>query len=539
MAARTALVAILAVAGLARFWAIDFCLPAPICRPDEEAVVSIATRFFARDFNPNFFDWPALFMYVVAAGVVVFFKVGLWLHWFRGEYHFLQTISEFPAPVFLTARLVSAITGVVSVWLVFRIAIRLWPPTTALIAAAFMALAFLNVRDSHFGVTDVTATCLALAAVLCLIRFDQSNATRDLLMAALWAGLATSTKYGAALVALPALWICAMPNLQIARSRVDRLTRASSFLIVMGLAFTVTSPYCLIAFDQFIGALRGVSIHLSAPHAVMLGRGWLVHLTSSLRYGLGIPLLAAGLAGCVLLCWRNPRTAVVLLLFPAAYYATVGSAYTVFARYAVPLVPFLCLTAALTVTELARVIAGRTRWRRELAVAWVLAALVIGPPVWSVVQFDRLLARADSRVVAASWITAHVPRGALIEETGSPWTHVYLRTTGQHQDSGYRQFAFKEGDRPDVLIIPTSKRLPADDQSAAAMVLAAGYRKMCSIDAYDPEDEGLVYDWQDEFYLPLTGFGAVRTPGPSLTVYARPDFVSDLVGSVVLADCRN
>jgi Dolichyl-phosphate-mannose-protein mannosyltransferase len=529
VAARTVLVAILGVAGLARFWAIDFCLPAPICRPDEEAVVSIATRFFARDFNPNFFDWPALFMYVVAAGVVVFFKVGLWLHWFRGEYHFLQTISEFPAPVFLIARLVSATTGVVSVWLVFRIAIRLWPPTTALIAAAFMALAFLNVRDSHFGVTDVTATCLALAAVLYLIRFDQSNATRDLLMAALLAGLATSTKYGAALVALPALWICVMPNPQIARSRVDRLTHAGSFLIVMGLAFTVTSPYCLIAFDQFIGALRGVSIHLSAPHGVMLGRGWLVHLTSSLRYGLGIPLLAAGLAGCVLLYW----------LFPVAYYATVGSAYTVFARYAVPLVPFFCLTGALTVTELARLIAGRTRWAREVAMAWVLAAFVIGPSVWSVVQFDRLLARADSRVVAASWIAAHVPRGALIEETGSPWTHVYLRTSGQHQDSGYRQFAFKEGDRPDVLIIPTSKRLPADDQSAAAMALAADYRRMCSIDAYDPEAEGLVYDWQDEFYLPLTGFGAVRMPGPSLTVYARPDFVSDLVGGVRLADCRN
>jgi hypothetical protein len=510
---RTALVAILVVAALARFWAIDFCLPAPVCRPDEEAVVSIATSVFARDFHPHFFDWPTLFMYAVAAGTVIFFKIGLWLHWFRGEWHFLQTISDFPASVFLTARLLSATAGVASVWLVYRIGLRLWTERTAFVASAFLALAFLHVRDSHFGVTDVTATSFVLAALLYLIRFDRSSATRDLVVAAIWAGLATSTKYGAALVALPAIWICAR-----------RLAHAAGFLVVMGLAFALTSPYCLIAFEECVTALRGVSTHLANPHGVMLGRGWLVHLDSSLRYGLGTPLLTAGLVGCVLLFRRNPGDAIIVLLFPIAYYATAGSAYTVFARYAVPLVPFFCLTAALTVTELARVIARRARWTREAAMAWVLAALVIGPPLWSVVQFNRLLARADSRVVAASWITAHVPRGALIEETGSPWTRVYLRTLGQHQDSGYRQFAFKEGDRPDVLIIPTSKRLPADDQSAAAMALAAHYRKMCAIDAYDPAAEGIVYDWQDEFYLPLAGFHAVRRPGPNLSIYVRPDF---------------
>ena len=523
MLRRAAVAGILVVAGLARFWAIDYCLPAPTCRPDEEAVVSLATRFFARDFNPNFFDWPTLFMYAVAAGVVVYFKVGLWLEWFRGEWHFLQTISEFPAPVFLIARLYSATAGVASVWLIYRLGLRLVDRTTSLVAAAFLALAFLHVRDSHFGVTDVTATCLALASLLYLIRFDRSHTNRDLLLAALWAGLAASTKYSAALVAVPAFWVCAWPSAGSSGSWSARLTRAGTFVTVMVAAFVATSPYTVMAFDQFVAAVRGVSTHLSTPHGVMLGRGWLVHLTSSLRYGVGWPMLAAGLAGCVLLVRKTPRAGFAVLLFPLAYYLVVGSGYTAFARYAVPLVPFVCLGAAVTVSAASASIVSAMRLPRlQTATVVALAALVVAPSLWSVVQFDRLLGRTDSRFTAASWITAYVPLGALIAETGSPWTHVYLKPNGQHQDSGYRQFAFKQGDEPDVLIVATSPRLPADEQSAAAAALGARYRKALAIEAYDPKDLGIVYDWQDEFYLPLAGFGAIRAPGPNLTIYTRP-----------------
>src|SRR4029450_3993558 len=100
----------------------------------------------------------------------------------------------------------------------------------------------------------------------------------------------------------------------------------------------------------------------------------------------------------------------IVLSFPLIYYAMVGSGYTAFARYAVPLVPFLCLTAALTVAEAARAMANASgRPAREALLAWLLAAMVIAPSLWSTLQFDRLLARPDSRVAAAEWLTTHVP----------------------------------------------------------------------------------------------------------------------------------
>ena len=159
----------------------------------------------------------------------------------------------------------------------------------------------------------------------------------------------------------------------------------------------------------------------------MVGRGWVVHLTSSLRYGLGLPLLVAGLVGLFLLAWKQPAKGVVVALFPVAYWALVGSGATVFARYILPVVPFLCLTAAYAVTELSRTmtaLSGRPKWSHAISSA--LALLVVAPSAWSVVQFDRLLSRTDSRVLAAQWVRAQFPDGANISQVGRRSTHLFF-----------------------------------------------------------------------------------------------------------------
>ena len=71
--------------------------------------------------------------------------------------------------------------------------------------------------------------------------------------------------------------------------------------------------------------------HLAEGHGADLGRGWVYHVTTTLRYGLGLPLFAAGLIGVALALWREPRRGVLVALFPIAYYLLIGSGQTVFA----------------------------------------------------------------------------------------------------------------------------------------------------------------------------------------------------------------
>jgi hypothetical protein len=42
------------------------------------------------------------------------------------------------------------------------------------------------------------------------------------------------------------------------------------------------------------------------------------------------------------------------------------------------------------------------------------------------------------------------------------------------------------------------------------------------------DDPDNVYDWQDDFYLPLTGFKRIERPGPNLSVYVRRGISSDI-----------
>src|SRR5262249_13743374 len=158
--------------------------------------------------------------------------------------------------------------------------------------------------------------------------------------------------------------------------------------------------YTLIDYPRFLADFASDAQHLAGGHGVPLGRGWVYHATTTLYYGVGAPLVFAGVAGMLLLVAKNPRTGALVSRFPVAYYAELGSGYTVFSRHMVPVVPFLCLTGAFFITETASWVAARLRrphWSPAFAAIAVVAALA--PSAQSVVNFNALLARTDNRVL--------------------------------------------------------------------------------------------------------------------------------------------
>jgi hypothetical protein len=161
---------------------------------------------------------------------------------------------------------------------------------------------------------------------------------------------------------------------------------------------------------------------------------------------------------------------------------------------------------------------------------WGLALLVVAPSAWSVAQFDRLLARTDSRVLAATWVESRFPEGASIAEVGRRSTNIFFLPEGPNTPSRYRTRMFTDDAtdiiNPDMIIVPTSLFDPGAAVPARAAAIVAGYTPLYVVDAQDLSATGVVYDWQDEFYLPLAGFAGVWRPGPNLTIYVRPDLAN-------------
>src|SRR5262245_52703773 len=141
--------ALIVSAGLTlRVWGLAFGLPHDFVRPDEEKIVGPALGIAAGDLNPHLFLYPSLFLYLTAS-----------------VYAILPSVDPF-----LVARALAAVAGTATIAVLYGAARERFSRRAALAAAAFSAVVFLMVRDSHFGVTDVPAAFLTVCAFWAAMR---------------------------------------------------------------------------------------------------------------------------------------------------------------------------------------------------------------------------------------------------------------------------------------------------------------------------------------------------------------------------------
>jgi 4-amino-4-deoxy-L-arabinose transferase-like glycosyltransferase len=347
---------ILATAGVLRIVGAGYGLPYPLLNPDEASIVPRAWRIgHLEALDPGWYDYPSLLMYLVAP---------------------LQAFMA--SPSYGAARVVAVVVGLGGVAAAWWLGRRAYGPGAGLIAAAAVAVATVHVAYSRVAVTDVAVT-LGITAALALALTDRLE------WAGLAAGLAASAKYPGAVVALPLL----VAGWQQWR----RLLTAGALAV---LAFVLTSPFVVIhvgaAWDDLSRVQRLARagwLGFEHDHATPLA------FADRLWEALGPFLLVAG-AGLVVAVVRRSRADLVLASFVLVYALYLLPLEAHFDRYVLPLIPVL------------GVFGGLIRPLRPLA-----AVLLVVPVVWAVGD-ARELTRTDTRVRAAAWLDAHVPRRALL-----------------------------------------------------------------------------------------------------------------------------
>ena len=527
------LAGILAIALAARLWGITFGLPFVHARPDELLIVSTALGFFTSNLNPHFFDYPALYLYVVYGLFVLYYAWGRAAGWFTSPAHFVGGTHGRWQALYVIGRATTAVFGTLTVLWVYRVGRLLFSESIGLLAAFFLSLTFLHVRDSHYATTDITMTLFVMCTVLSLVRLHVDRRAKHAWFAGLFAGLAMGTKYNAALVACP-MAVVELLHFWPRRSNwrhALRETYLPLMVLVMLTTFLATSPYLLLdyrkALQDFRALQQSMSVGMTPPE--LLGPGWIYHFRFSLVHGLGIPLLAASVLGLVVMAARQPTAALLLGSFPAAYYLVAGASANVFVRYMIPVLPFLCVFAASFVDTVAEVLARRTTLRQPILAA-VIGAALVAPSAWSVVQFDAVLAREDSRNIAAQWVLENVPRGSTVYTTGNMYGFPPLedRVDPKYRLIGfdYRGNNFIEGRRPftgspDWIIVQRSPLPYSHIPPLVLDLLPSQYQLVHVVRAVDLDEPGNVYDIQDGFYLPYGGFNGVRRPGPNLEIHRR------------------
>jgi 4-amino-4-deoxy-L-arabinose transferase-like glycosyltransferase len=523
------LAVIVLLGAVLRFVPIWFGLPFDEARPDEGTAIGHAVAILDGDLNPHFFHWPSLTFYLFAGC----FSVAPRIHRLLALNPAL-TVNE----QFVIGRAIVAFAGTLTIIVLFSLTRRIADEITALVASFFLAIATLHVRDSHFAMTDVLMTLLVTASLALLLRaFDAAPQTAGLRVRAMgWfaaaglaCGLATSTKYSAA--AMVAAMAAAQWGLILRSSDGPWQWRvwmpSGAFFLAFALGFVLATPYALLDYRSFAAGVAFDFTHLSNGHGANVSVGWIYHLKRSLPTGVSAPIFVAAILGTIPMARRHGWAALVVGAFCVAFYAAIANGHTVFFRYVLPLVPTICLSAAVAVRYAGEWLARRTRRSRGVIVGLVTASIGV-PALVSSVWFDVLLARTDTRVLAGRWLAAHVKPEESLYDAGGTYAQACLLGVQVHRWSietfDAASNSFRDADRhiPDWLVLPQS---PLDMYTT----IAPGLRRLAGEQyeladrvraTHESADAG-IYDPQDAFFLPVSGFSGVLRPGPTLLIYRR------------------
>ena len=386
--------------GLAlRLWGIRWGAPDRIdLHPDEiDYVIKYAQRVSLHNLDPGFLNYPAFMMYLVSFSSAILRRLGL-----------LSEVWQ----IHVVGRCWSALFGAATAPVVYLLARELGGRAPgALLAALWMALLPLHVWESHVAVTDVPMTFWLTLTLLAAVRLLRRDAWRDWALAGAALGLATGSKYTAALATAPIL-LAALLNGRPWGRRARGLAVAGA--VALAACFLV-APYSFLRLPDTLAAIRFESRHtmghhygFSIPAAGWQYRRYLYQIAAAWPFSYGLGLYFSVVAGTIWAVLRPDRRSAVVLAFAALFFGVTGSWTLTPLRYYLPLLVVGVLLAGLWQGAW---LASGSAWRRAVALAAVVFALgYTSVFCW---QTTRRYGH-ETRVEAARWLETWKPGGSVL-----------------------------------------------------------------------------------------------------------------------------
>jgi len=414
-----ALLAILVLSTLLRLWGISDRLPDAslgINVIDDTAIEETDRTTIMRswamwqggmrsfDLNPHTGGWPALSFYLTL-GIQILYKAWYgFLHAGVTTADFAQHVQRDSAGLFLLARIVNAMIGILSVALTWRLALPIAGRTGAILAAAFLATNPLHILTSqHISDPNLLALVFVALATAAMAKVAEGGGTRHSVLAGIWIGLAAACKYVPLVLLAP---------LALAHFRAGR-PQWKAFAIAAGLVFVAmfaASPY---TFLDWKTTMEAFGVQRRSLFSDWVGQSAFpislpTYLISSLPKALGWPVYLLSIAGFVAL-WRKGGGARAIALVAIVVVLANGLLRTAQERYLLVAYPMFVVGAAagvLWLLDLARSHLPETaRSPRTVVFVAALAALA---PVRELIEIRQALRLPDSRHEARRWVNEHV-----------------------------------------------------------------------------------------------------------------------------------
>ncbi|WP_054522321.1 DUF2298 domain-containing protein [Thermanaerothrix daxensis] len=419
--------------------------------PDERFMTMVASSVRSPGSLAEYFNTATspLNPHVVGYGFYVYGTLPLFLVRWVGEALGKTGYGE----IYLVGRVLSALADLFTVFLVYHIARHLYRRTgLGVLAAAFAALAVLQIQLSHYFTVDTFANAFLYLAFYAAVRVMTAPLPEDsqgtpmasgmrepvgfYLLFGVGLGLALASKVSTLPVAvlLPLAVLIRFSRLPADSRYAIGTGMVRNLLLAVGVAFLcfrVFQPYAfsgpgfwgLAINPRWVDNLRELSNlsngDVDFPPALQWARRPVTFAWENMvKWGLGLPLGILAWAGFL---WMGNRIIkgewrehLLLWGWTGLYFTWQSLNFTRAMRYQLPVYPALAVIAAWAVTMWwekgqSSMIAVRSHPKRHQVLALGLGGLVlVGTFLWAF-AFTRIYTRPVTRVAASRWIYQNVP----------------------------------------------------------------------------------------------------------------------------------
>lgn len=392
---RLSLFLVMGLGLLFRIPGIQWGLPLKYVHIDESVVIHYSMRIVAGAMNPDFYDYPGFFLFLLAGwmrltALVHGWILGAGLDELAGRY-----VAGDAAFFTLAARSLTVGFALLTVALAFGMGRRRAGGIVGWGAAAVLAVSALHIRESHYGTIDVAACFFTLWAMDKIAVYGETQRTRDGAEAAFLVGLAAATKYYPGVLLLP------LAGLPFAGRHPRPVRSVIVLLFASAAGLFAGSPFTVLSAGEFLARFN----HLAPKIVGLPGRSvpfW--QTAANLWQNAGPLAVLSGLSGAALsLKQKGPwRTLAILWLTLFVFFSFWSHQPP---HYGLALYPPLFLFAFFA--------ADQIPWRRP----WPSVLLALGllsfslPSAVREVMYLRL---PDTRLQAAQWVRENIPPGRSI-----------------------------------------------------------------------------------------------------------------------------
>jgi|MTBAKSStandDraft_2_1061841.scaffolds.fasta_scaffold01518_8 4-amino-4-deoxy-L-arabinose transferase-like glycosyltransferase len=363
----------------------------------------------------NFERWfKRFYLYILAVEYGVYFAAGWILNFFSSPSDFAVKILRDPYPLFILGRITSAILGTGSVLLTYFVGRLLYNRTVGLIAALFLCFNTVNIELSHYARVDASLCFVVMAGFYFIARIVtiENKRTASYMYAGIFSGIAFQNKMQAVILLFPFAYAHWTWNKWKNPGKLFLSPLLFLFCLAYLAGMIIGNPAIVFAPLNFVKGILGWG---SAVYTTPINETISQHIgyISYLLYfykELGPLLAVLGIIALLQGIFFFNTQSLLLLSFIVPFYSLMGaSKYMVSYSYMIPLMPFLYLLMAKSLTDGLNHVFSVTSPTRNKMVTGGLLAVLLALPIMSAVKLELSFSGKNTRVLAKEWIEKNIP----------------------------------------------------------------------------------------------------------------------------------